>query len=102
LGFLAVLAGWMTTEVGRQPWTVYDLLRTAESVSPSLTGFDVILSLIGYGVVYLIMFPVGIAMMGRAVRDGPAEPALEEAPVESGRPQHPVQALPFTEGRAGS
>src|SRR5690606_23911585 len=32
IGFLAVLAGWTTTEVGRQPWTVYGLLRTAESV----------------------------------------------------------------------
>ena len=38
LGFIAVIAGWMTTEVGRQPWTVYGLLRTANSVSPSLTG----------------------------------------------------------------
>lgn len=102
LGFLAVLAGWMTTEVGRQPWTVYDLLRTADSVSPSLSGFDVVLSLIGYGIVYLIMFPVGIALMARTVRNGPAEPELEEEPVESGRPQHPVQALPFPEGRAGS
>ncbi len=38
LGFIAVLAGWTTTEVGRQPWTVYGLMRTADSVSPSLTG----------------------------------------------------------------
>ena len=55
LGFVAVLAGWITTEVGRQPWTVYGLLRTAHSVSPSLTGCDVLLSLIGYVVVYLII-----------------------------------------------
>jgi cytochrome d ubiquinol oxidase subunit I len=102
LGFLAVLAGWITTEVGRQPWTVYGLLRTADSVSPSLTGFDVVLSLIGYGAVYLIMFPAGIALMARTVRNGPTEPAIEEDPVESGRPQQPVQALPFPEGRAGS
>ncbi len=43
-GFIAVLAGWIVTEVGRQPWTVYGLLRTAESVSPTLTGLDVFLS----------------------------------------------------------
>ena len=48
LGFVAVLAGWTTTEVGRQPWTVYGLLRTADSVSPSLTGRDVLVSLLGY------------------------------------------------------
>jgi cytochrome d ubiquinol oxidase subunit I len=58
LDFLAVLAGWTTTEVGRQPWTVYGLLRTADSVSPSLTPANVIVSLIGYGVVYLVMYPV--------------------------------------------
>jgi cytochrome bd ubiquinol oxidase subunit I len=97
LGFLAVLAGWTTTEVGRQPWTVYGLLRTADSVSPSLTGTDVLISLIGYAVVYLIMFPVGIALMARIVRAGPAEPALAPAPVESGRPQGPVHALPASE-----
>ena len=38
VGFVAVIAGWATTEVGRQPWTVYGLLRTADSVSPSLSG----------------------------------------------------------------
>ena len=42
LGFVAVLAGWTVTEVGRQPWTVYGLLRTAQSVTPSLTGVDVL------------------------------------------------------------
>src|SRR6185312_11888977 len=48
IGFLTVLAGWVTTEVGRQPWTVYGLLRTAHSVSPSLTGIDVLISFAGY------------------------------------------------------
>jgi cytochrome bd ubiquinol oxidase subunit I len=102
LGFLAVLAGWATTEVGRQPWTVYGLLRTADSVSPSLSGFDVVLSLVGYGVVYLIIFPVGVALMARLVRNGPAEPTIEEEPVEAGRPQRPVQALPSSEERVSS
>jgi cytochrome d ubiquinol oxidase subunit I len=102
LGFLAVLAGWAITEVGRQPWTVYGLLRTADSVSPSLTGFDVIVSLAGYAIVYLIMFPAGLALMTRIVRNGPAEAALEEDQVESGRPMHPVEALPHPEGRSGS
>jgi cytochrome d ubiquinol oxidase subunit I len=93
LGFLAVVAGWTTTEVGRQPWTVYGLLRTADSVSPSLTGGDVALSLAGYVVAYLIMFPAGILLMSRIVRRGPdAKPG--EGPVESGRPEGPIHALP--------
>ena len=73
LGFVAVLAGWITTEVGRQPWTVYGLLRTANSVSPSLAGRDVVISLVGYAIVYLVMFPSGVAMMARIVRVGPSE-----------------------------
>lgn len=93
LGFIAVLAGWTTTEVGRQPWTVYGLLRTASSVTPSLTGRDVIASLIGYGVVYLVMYPIGVRYMLRIVRRGPLEPATQPEVIESGRPENPVHAL---------
>jgi cytochrome d ubiquinol oxidase subunit I len=93
LGFLAVLAGWATTEVGRQPWTVYGLLRTADSVTPSLTGWNVLLSLLGYMVAYAIIFPGGGLVMARIVRTGPME-AVEDAIVESGRPRSPVRAPP--------
>ena len=93
LGFIAVLAGWTTTEVGRQPWTVYGLLRTADSVSPSLTGLDVALSFAGYIVAYLIMFPAGVLLMARIVRRG-VDATTTEGPVEGGRPDWPVIALP--------
>ncbi|SRR5579883_135780 len=93
IGFITVIAGWVTTEVGRQPWTVYGLLRTANSVSPSLTGFDVILSLIGYMLVYIIIFPVGIILMARVVRKGPLEAAKRE-PIEGGQPRAPVITPP--------
>ena len=64
-------AGWATTEVGRQPWTVYGLLRTRDSVSPSLTGLDVSISLLGYCVVYLVMFSAGFALMLRLLATRP-------------------------------
>ncbi len=99
LGFVAVLAGWITTEVGRQPWTVYGLLRTADSVSPSLTGMDVWISLAGYILAYLIMFPAGILIMGRLVRRGPADSAVSESPIEGGRPDLLVRPLPTASGR---
>ena len=103
LGFFAVLAGWATTEVGRQPWTVYGLLRTADSVSPSLTGLDVALSLLGYSLVYLLVFAAGIALILRIVRAGPAGPGEEpEEEIESGRPRQPVIALPVAEARRGT
>lgn len=91
LGFFAVIAGWITTEVGRQPWTVYGLMRTADSVSPSLTGTDVVISLALYIIVYLIMFPTGIAFMAGLVRRGPQEPSLEPELIESGRPNRPFE-----------
>ncbi len=99
LGFVAVLAGWTTTEVGRQPWTLYGLLRTADSVSPSLTGSDVLISLVGYMIAYLVIFPAGILIMARFVRKGPEETETEAETemIESGRPGGPVRALPHQE-----
>jgi cytochrome d ubiquinol oxidase subunit I len=91
LGFIAVLCGWITTEVGRQPWTVYGLLRTADSVSPSLTGLDVVISFACYVAVYLIMYPTGIAVMAALVRRGPQAPDRPER-VESGRPSPPFES----------
>ena len=94
LGFIAIIAGWTTTEVGRQPWTVYGLMRTADSVTPSLTAFDVTLSLLLYIVVYLMVYPVALLFVVRIVRAGPAQAEEIEAPVSSGRSRRPVEALP--------
>jgi cytochrome d ubiquinol oxidase subunit I len=94
LGFVAVIAGWVTTEVGRQPWTVYGVLRTAQSVTPSLTGADVLVSLLLYAAVYLVIYPAGLFFMARIVRAGPAAAEAPMPPVESGLPARPVLALP--------
>jgi cytochrome d ubiquinol oxidase subunit I len=91
LGFVAVVAGWTTTEVGRQPWTVYGLLRTADSVSPSLAGTDVLVSLVLYVAVYLIMFPTGIAFMAGLAWRGPQPQDTRARRVESGRPSSPFE-----------
>jgi cytochrome d ubiquinol oxidase subunit I len=58
---------------------------------------DVTISLIGYCLVYLVMFSAGLALMVRLVRRGPGEAAGEPEPIESGRPARPVQALPTTD-----
>jgi cytochrome d ubiquinol oxidase subunit I len=101
LGFVAVLAGWATTETGRQPWTVYGLLRTADSVTPSLTGWNVLVSLLGYMVAYLIIFPAGGLVMARIVRAGPSE-AEDDEPVESGRPRSAVRPVPEVQAGGGA
>jgi cytochrome d ubiquinol oxidase subunit I len=92
LGFIAVIAGWTTTEVGRQPWTVYGLLRTADSVSPSLAGSDVALSLLLYVAVYLVIYPLGLLAMLRIVWRGPARSDAAE-PIAGGRSKSPIEAL---------
>ena len=95
LGFIAVLAGWTTTEVGRQPWTVYGLLRTADSVTPSLTPQHVLISLILYAVAYLLIYPTGLLFMQRLVRNGPGETLAEPEPqVEAGRAASPIEHVP--------
>jgi cytochrome d ubiquinol oxidase subunit I len=69
-GFIALLAGWTVTEVGRQPFTVYGVLRTADSVSPiGLPG--VASSLAGFVVVYLIVFGAGFVFLFRVIRRPP-------------------------------
>jgi len=93
LGFIAVIAGWTTTEVGRQPWTIFGLFRTADSVSPSLTGSNVLTSLLLYVAVYLVIYPVGLFLMLRLVRAGPTA-GETTATVEAGRAKAPIEALP--------
>ncbi len=89
LGFIAVLAGWVTTEVGRQPWVVYGLLRTRDAVTPSLTTGDVAASLAVYVVAYVVIFGAGIVFMGRLVRRGfvaAPEPEPEAPAPRAARP----------------
>jgi len=70
LGFVAVLAGWVTTEVGRQPWVVYGLLRTRDAVTPSLQTSDVAMSLLVYVIAYVLIFGAGLFFLARLVRSG--------------------------------
>ena len=69
-GFVAVLAGWITTEVGRQPYTVYGLLRTGDSVSPLATP-AVASSLIAFVIVYFIVFAAGAIYILRLMAEPP-------------------------------
>ena len=81
-GFIAVLTGWYTAEVGRQPWVVYGLLRTRDAVTPSLTAGDVAFSLAGYVLVYAVVYSFGLYYIYRLLRDGPGADA--EPPLVSG------------------
>ena len=69
-GWLATLAGWYTTEIGRQPWVVYGLLRTRDAVSAHGAG-PLALTLGLFIVVYFFVFGIGTAYVLRLVRKGP-------------------------------
>ncbi len=69
-GFIAVLAGWFTTETGRQPYTVYHLLRTVDSVSP-IAGTAVGISLFMFAAVYLLIFGFGIYYLFKLMGSSP-------------------------------
>jgi len=84
-GFIAIIAGWTTTETGRQPWTVQGLMRTADSVSP-LTLHEVATSFVVILVIYAIVFGSGIryllGMMATAPVPG-EPPPHDDAPLRS-------------------
>lgn len=82
-GIIAILAGWITTEVGRQPWTVYGVFRTADSVSHHEVG-QLALTLCIFILVYIAVFGTGIAYLLRMIRKGPI--ISEGKTVEGGGP----------------
>ena len=69
-GLIAILAGWMTTEIGRQPWIVYGVMRTVDGVSPHSVS-TLAISLALFIVVYLFVFGLGVAYVLRLIRKGP-------------------------------
>ncbi len=71
LGFLATLTGWLTAEVGRQPWTVFGHLRTSEAVTPTLQSSEVAISLAVFGSVYTLIFVFGAYYIYRLLQAGP-------------------------------
>jgi cytochrome d ubiquinol oxidase subunit I len=91
--FVAVLAGWIVTESGRAPWLVYGMMTHAEGVTPSLTGPMALFTLVGYVLVYAVVFYAGIYYLTRVVRNGmlPKE-EHETAGDNFRRPMRPLSA----------
>ena len=88
LGFIAILAGWYTTEIGRQPWIAQGILRTADAASPVHAG-AVLTTLILFVVVYGIVFAMGIYYINRLIEYGPKGSA---AATPDGVPSRPLTA----------
>lgn len=94
--FLAVLTGWFVTEAGRSPWLVYGIMDQAAALTPSLTGGMALFTLIGYILVYAVVFTAGVYYLMRVLFVG-LEDTSDELAHEAERPARPLSAahVPF-------
>ncbi|MDX5328429.1 MAG: cytochrome ubiquinol oxidase subunit I [Marinobacter sp.] len=95
--FIAVIAGWFVTEIGRSPVFVYGMMNQAEALTPSLTGGMALFTLIGYVVVYGLVFSAGVYYLLRVLYVGLEDEDEDEGEHESDRPARPLSAahVPF-------
>jgi cytochrome bd ubiquinol oxidase subunit I len=70
--YIANTAGWVTAELGRQPWVVYGLMRTAQGVSPNVHSGTALFTLIGFCGLYLVLGLLFLFLVGREIAHGPA------------------------------
>ncbi len=92
-GFVAILAGWYVTEIGRQPYTVYGLLRTADSLS-AVPAESILFSLIVFALVYFSVFGAGLWYLIKLIRKGPQPYAPESHRGGSDKtPARPLSAV---------
>ncbi len=89
MGFVAVVAGWVVTESGRQPWIAHGILRTADAISP-VPGATIASTLALFVVVYGIVFTMGLYYINRLIVKGPQGRAIE--PPEKGTPSRPLSS----------
>jgi cytochrome d ubiquinol oxidase subunit I len=73
LGEATITAGWWTAEIGRQPWVVYNVLETADGVSPLLGAADVVISLGMFIALYSLLLVLFLYLLNRKIQDGPEE-----------------------------
>jgi cytochrome bd ubiquinol oxidase subunit I len=81
LPLVATQLGWIVAEVGRQPWVVYRLLRTADAFSPTVSAGEVLFSIVLFGTIYLFLGALYLFVFIREVKEGPVEKSVEEVKV---------------------
>lgn len=93
-GFIGILAGWFVTEIGRQPWTAYGVIRTAHSISPAITGPQVAWSLMAFVVMYSCVFSAGIYYIIKLINNGITSSQDDEQYYQHGIEASLLKAIP--------
>jgi cytochrome d ubiquinol oxidase subunit I len=73
LPFVANSLGWMTAELGRQPWLIYGLMRTDAGSSPSVPAAAGIFSLVGFALIYALLTVLFVFLVSREIQHGPSQ-----------------------------
>jgi cytochrome d ubiquinol oxidase subunit I len=79
LPYVANTAGWMTAEMGRQPWIIYGLMRTADGVSPHVSSGSALFTLLGFMGLYTLLFMLGLFLIWRILGQGPGYESVHVA-----------------------
>jgi cytochrome d ubiquinol oxidase subunit I len=87
--YIANTLGWMTAELGRQPWLMYGLFRTAEGYSKVVSSGDTVFTLIGFAGLYFVLGLLFLFLVGREINHGPAAPALFGDAIPAGYGEEP-------------
>lgn len=91
LPYIANTAGWIMSEIGRQPWVVYGLMTTEAGVSPNVTSGQILFSLIAFSLIYTLLAIAMIYLCVRVAKQGPQEALQEDVTATD----------PFSAGRVG-
>jgi cytochrome d ubiquinol oxidase subunit I len=89
--YIATMAGWMTAELGRQPWLVYGVLRTSAGTSPNVGAGDVVFTTVGFMGLYLLLGLLYVILVAKQIARGPSSPP---APPSEPPPEAPPMLTP--------
>jgi cytochrome bd ubiquinol oxidase subunit I len=81
LPYIANTAGWMTAELGRQPWLIFGLMRTATGFSPRVSGGNTLFTLLGFMGMYALLTVLFLFLVGREIEQGPEPDELNRQPI---------------------
>jgi cytochrome d ubiquinol oxidase subunit I len=95
LPIIANLTGWIFTEMGRQPWVVYGLLKTSDARSPLVGSGSIIITIVGYTLLYGVLLIVGGRLFLREIAHGPEAEPTEPTTDEPGTPRRPELILAY-------